>query len=364
MNATLILENGQTFVGESFGDTADKVFQLVFYTATVGYQEVLTDPTSAGQGIVVSFPLVGNYGVNEEDCQSDKTWASALIVRNLSKRGSNFRCEGNLDSFLKLHHVAGIQGIDTRALTKILRTQGSMRAMITCAEHFNIEDAINAIKSHTHSGTPYLVSCKAPVVHPACGAEKFHVAVLDYGVKKTTIESLTYAGCKVTVLPCQTKAQEILNGRYDGVYLSEGPGFATEFSDLVSQITLLYQSSLPIFAAGLGHQMLALAAGGKVVSFAGGHRGTSYPVLECEKNKILTTAQNHGFVVEEGSLSAEIADITHRSMDDGSIEGLSYTRGGCFSVQFSPAITLSAQRKEGLVARFLSEMEVNKHAKK
>ena len=336
MKATLILENGSIFTGSSIGCTEDCVCQLVFNTAMVGYQELLTDPAYAGQGVVMSYPLIGNYGVNEEDVASTRTWVQAVVVRHLSERGSNFRCQGDLNSYLKANGIVGIQGVDTRALTKILRNEGSMNAMLTCAEHFNITDVMDKLKAYKVTGKVAEVTAAESRTIETQGACKAHMAVLDLGVTNAVLDHLTHRGCRVTVLPASTPAQTILSGGYDGVLLSSGPGDPVENTGVIALVKQLYDSDLPLFGLGLGHQVLALAAGGKTQKLLYGHRGGNIPVRDLEKGKIYITSQNHGYVVADGSLDSAVAVPSHINVNDGSIEGLKYTRPNCFSMQYDP----------------------------
>lgn len=336
MKATLILENGSIFTGSSIGCTEDRVCQLVFNTAMVGYQELLTDPAYAGQGVVMAYPLIGNYGVNEEDMSSDRAWVQAVVVRHLSDRGSNFRCQGDLNSYLKANGIVGIQGVDTRALTKILRNEGSMNAMLTCAEHFNIADVMDKLKAYKVVGKVAEVSCTQSRVIEAKGECRAHMAVLDLGVTNAVLEHLTGRGCRVTVLPASTAAEAILSGGYDGVLLSTGPGDPAENADVIAQVKKLYESDLPLFGLGLGHQVLALAVGGKTEKLPYGHRGGNIPVRDLEQGKIYITSQNHGYVVVADSVPADVAVPSHTNVNDGSIEGLKYTRPNCFSMQYDP----------------------------
>ena len=206
MKATLILGNGAVFHGQSIGATGDRVCEMVFNTSMTGYQEILTDPSYAGQGIVMSYPLIGNYGVNGADNESARPWAEAFVVRHLARRGSNFRCEGNLDTYLKQHNITGIEGVDTRAITRILRNQGTMNGMITCAEDFCIEDCLSKIRAYRVEGTVERVTRKAPQVCPAHGVQKLRVALMDYGVKENMVRCLQERGCQVTVLTALTTA--------------------------------------------------------------------------------------------------------------------------------------------------------------
>ena len=220
MKATLILANGSVFSGTSIGGTSDRICEMVFNTSMTGYQEILTDPSYAGQGVVMSYPLIGNYGVNHEDNESRRPWVEALVVRHLSPQGSNFRCEDTLDSYLKQYDITGIQGVDTRALTKILRSQGSMNGMLTCAEHFNVAEVMERLRSYEVKDTIRRVTRTEPEVFDAYGEETHLVAVMDYGVKQNIIECLRRRGCKVVALPAYTPASEVLSSGFDGVMLS------------------------------------------------------------------------------------------------------------------------------------------------
>ena len=336
MKATLILANGSVFSGTSIGSTADCVCELVFNTSMAGYQEILTDPAYAGQGVVMSYPLIGNYGVNSEDNESNQTWVDALVVRHLSPRGSNFRCEGDLGTFLKENNITGIEGVDTRALTKILRNQGSMPAMLTCAEHFNIPEVLEQLKSYQITAKVAQVTRQQPEVFEAEGGEKAHVAMMDYGVTNSLIGCLTRRGCKVTVLPADTTAEAVLAGGYDGVMLSNGPGDPAENEAIIAQVKKLYDSDIPLFGIGLGHQLLALATGAKTGKLSYGHRGGNIPVRDLEKGKIYITSQNHGYVVLADSVDPAVAEISHTNVNDHSVEGLRYKRANCFTMQYNP----------------------------
>ena len=239
MKATLILANGSVFSGTSIGSTSDRICEMVFNTSMTGYQEILTDPSYAGQGIVMSYPLIGNYGVNSVDNESGRPWAEAFVVRHLSPMGSNFRCEDTLDSYLKKHNITGIEGVDTRALTKILRSQGSMNGMITCAEHFNVAEIMEKLKAYRVEGTVERVSRKEPEDCPAYGEEKYKVAMMDYGVKQNMIECLRRRGCHVTVFPATTPAETVLSGGFDGVMLSNGPGDPADNVGIIAEVKKL-----------------------------------------------------------------------------------------------------------------------------
>ncbi len=356
MRASLILENGAVFLGESIGEVGKRVCELVFNTSMTGYQEILTDPSYAGQGVVMSYPLIGNYGVNSQDNESSQPWVDALIVRRLSSLGSNFRCEGTLDDYLKEYHIAGVQGVDTRALTRILRTQGTMNGMITCGSDFSIQDALEEIKAFRVEGTVERVSRKAPETFPADGETRFKVALMDYGVKQNMIGCLTRRGCQVTVFPCHTPAEELLQGGFDGVMLSNGPGDPADNVAIIQEVKKLYESDLPIFAVCLGHQLLALATGAKTHKMPFGHRGGNHPVKDLAAGRCFITSQNHGYVVTPETVDPAVAEISHVNVNDGTVEGLRYKRPNCFTVQFHPEAAPGPMDTEYLFDRFIASM--------
>ena len=360
MKATLILANGSIFSGTSIGSTETRVCEMVFNTSMAGYQEILTDPSYAGQGVVMSYPLIGNYGVNHEDNESRRPWVEALVVRHLSPRGSNFRCEGDLDSFLKEHNISGIQGVDTRALTKILRSQGSMNGMLTCAEHFNIAQVLEELKAYRVEHTVELVTRAEPEVFPAFGEEKYHVAMMDYGVKQHMIECLRRRGCRVTALPASTPAADVLAGGYDGVMLSNGPGDPAENVEIIAELKKLYNSDIPLFGVCLGHQLLALATGAKTGRLAYGHRGGNHPVRDLEKGRVFITSQNHGYMVLADSVDPAVAEVSHVNVNDGTCEGLRYKRPNCFTTQFHPEANAGPKDTEYLFNRFIDNMAAKK----
>jgi len=356
MKATLILENGSVFTGRSVGSTADRVCEMVFNTSMVGYQEILTDPSYAGQGVVMTYPMIGNYGVNSEDNESARPWVGAFVVRHLSDRGSNFRCEGDLGSYLKKYNITGIEGIDTRALTKILRNQGTMNGLITCAEHFNVTEKLEELKAYKAAGMVKQVTCGQPVVHEAKGEQQCHMAVMDYGVPQSIIDCLTRRGCKVTVLPADTAAETVLTGGYNGVLLSPGPGDPAENGELIAQVKKLYESELPLFGIGLGHQLLALATGARIEKLPYGHRGGNHPVRDVEKGKVFITSQNHGYAVAGDSVDPAVAQVSHFHVNDKSVEGLVYKRANCFTTQFHPEGNTGPKEVEYLFNRIVEIM--------
>lgn len=356
MKATLILENGSVFRGESIGAVGERMCEMVFNTSMAGHQDILSDPSYAGQGVVLSYPLIGNVGVNGEDNQSERPWVEAVVVRHLSPRGSNFRCEGTLDDYLKQHDIVGISGVDTRALTRILRSQGAMNGMITCAEHFHVDQVVERLKAHRVSGGVARVSRRAAETLEPAGDAVCHVAVLDYGVSRQVLDSLLRRGCRVTVLPADSAARSVLAGGYHGVLLSPGPGDPAACADLVEEVKELYRSELPLLGIGLGHQLLALATGARVSRLSYGHRGANVPVRDLEKGRVFITAQNHGYVVEGDSIDPQVAQVSHVNVNDATVEGLCYRRPNCFSLQFHPEANGGPGETEYLFDRFVSCM--------
>lgn len=359
MKATLILENGVMFHGMSMGATADCVCEMVFNTSMAGYQEILTDPSYAGQGIVMTYPLIGNYGVNSEDGESRQPWAAAMIVRRLSPRGSNFRNEGTLDDYLKAHNITGIYGVDTRAITRMLRDQGTMNGMITVEENPDVEAKLNLIRSYRVQGTVEKTTRSQLQVYPGDGPR---VALLDLGVKENMIRSLHQRGCEVTVFPAHTPAQLILDGGFDGVMLSNGPGDPADNVQIIEELKKLYASDMVIFAVCLGHQLMALATGATTEKLKYGHRGGNHPVRDVDAGRVYITSQNHGYVVKAESVDPNVASISHVNVNDGTVEGLKYKNGRVFTVQFHPEASPGPKDTGYLFDQFIAKMEGKKHA--
>lgn len=359
MKATLILENGVVFHGESMGATADCICEMVFNTSMVGYQEILTDPSYAGQGVVMTYPLIGNYGVNSEDDESRNPWAAAMIVRRLSPRGSNFRNEGTLDDYLKAHNITGIHGVDTRAITRMLRDQGTMNGMITVEENPDVAAKLKLIHAYRVQGTVEKTTRSQMQIYPGSGPR---VALLDLGVKENMIRCLHNRGCDVTVFPAHTPAQVILEGGFDGVMLSNGPGDPADNLQIISEVRKLYDSDLVIFAVCLGHQIMALATGAVTEKLKYGHRGANHPVRDVAAGRVYITSQNHGYVVKAESVDPAVAEISHINVNDGTVEGLRYKNGHVFTVQFHPEASPGPRDTGYLFDQFIEKMEAKKHA--
>ncbi len=351
--AELILEDGSRFPGFPLGGSETCICEIVFNTSMTGYQELLTDPASLGQGIVMTYPLIGNYGINNEDSESGRPWAKALIVRQIAQRGSNFRCQRDVDSWLRDFGITAIHGVETRALTRLLRSKGTMNGMITCTPPENIEEALEQIRAFRIAGAVDAVSCRQPRHY---GGDGPRVAVLDLGLRESLLHSLRRRGCSVTIFPARTSAYLILRGGFDGLLFSEGPGSPEQCSELLPEIRKLCESPLPVFGVGLGHQLMAMAFGGAVEKLPHGHRGGSHPVRDTETGKVVITAQNHGYTVSVGSLPEETARVSYVNINDGSVEGLVYGDGKKFSVQFQPESSPGPTGTGFLFDRFLKLM--------
>ncbi|MVB11953.1 Carbamoyl-phosphate synthase small chain [Caprobacter fermentans] len=333
MKALLMLENGMTFEGLGFGDEHDTLCEVVFNSAMCGYPELLTDPSYAGQGVVMAYPLIGNYGVCYDDMESVRPWVSAYIVHTLSEVPSNFRCDVDLNTFLKNNHIPGLQDVDTRTLTKVLRESGTMRGMIAYGDHIDADTMKNKIRSFTLNPTVPIVSCQESSVY---GDGPIRVALPDYGVKNNIIRSLVKRGCTVKRFSYDTSFEEMMEFKPDGIMLTNGPGDPKDCKKSISELKKVYSYGIPTFAICLGHQLMALAMGFDTYKLKYGHRGINHPVKDLSENRVFITSQNHGYVVNGETIDPSVADIRFISMNDGSIEGLTYKSGKVFSVQFHP----------------------------
>ncbi|WP_394924094.1 carbamoyl phosphate synthase small subunit [uncultured Robinsoniella sp.] len=357
MKAFLILEDGTVFTGTSIGAEKEMISEIVFNTSMTGYLEVLTDPSYAGQAVVMTYPLIGNYGICHEDMESAKPWPDGYIVRELSRIPSNFRSEGTIQDFLKKHDIPGIAGIDTRALTKILREKGTMNGMITTNEHYNIEEIIPRLKAYSTGKVVEKVSCKEKYVLEGNGPK---VALLDLGAKRNIARSLNQLGCEVTVYPALTSAKEIMAQSPDGIMLSNGPGDPKECTSIIEEIRQLYHSEIPIFAICLGHQLMALATGADTHKMKYGHRGGNHPVKDLATGRVYISSQNHGYVVDTDNLDPAIAVPAFVNVNDDTNEGLAYTGKNIFTVQFHPEACPGPLDSGYLFDRFMKMMEETK----
>lgn len=358
MKAFLILEDGNVFTGESIGAQKEIISEIVFNTGMTGYLEVLTDPSYAGQSVVMTYPLIGNYGICYEDMESVQPWVDAFIVRELSRIPCNFRNEEDIQSFLARNGIPGIAGIDTRALVKLLRNKGTMNGMITTDPNYDLKDALAKIHTYKVAGVIAATSCKEKYTIPAAGTTRYKVALMDYGLKKNIVRSLTKRGCEVTVYPGFTKAEEVLAAQPDGIMLSNGPGDPKECKEIIEEVKNLFDSNTPIFAICLGHQLLALANGGDTKKMKYGHRGANHPVKDLKTGRVYISTQNHGYMVMEDSIDPDKAEISFVNVNDSTVEGVHYLGKNVFSVQFHPEACAGPMDSEFLFDRFLHMMEV------
>lgn len=354
MKAYLILEDGTVFEGTSIGSSREVISEIVFNTSMTGYLEVLTDPSYAGQAVVMTYPLIGNYGICREDMESRQAWPDGYIVRELSRIPSNFRSGDTIDHFLKEQDISGISGIDTRALTKILREKGTMNGMITTNGDYDLEEVKEKIRQYTVKGVVLKTSVKKPYVLPGDGKK---VALLDCGAKDNIARNLNKRGCEVTVYPADTPAEEILKTDPDGIMLSNGPGDPAENVGIIEEVRKLYESSVPIFAICLGHQLMALATGAKTYKLKYGHRGGNHPVKDLETGRVYITSQNHGYAVDEESLDPSVAVPAFVNVNDKTNEGLKYVGKNIFTVQYHPEACPGPLDSGYLFDRFMRMME-------
>ena len=355
MKAFLILEDGHVFTGRSIGSTREAVSEIVFNTSMTGYLEVLTDPSYAGQAVVMTYPLIGNYGICYEDMESERPWVDGFIVRELSRMPSNFRSEDTIQNFLEKNDIPGICGIDTRALTKILRESGTMNGMITTDENYNMDEVMKKLKAYSTGDEVSKVSCREKKVLPGDG---YKVALLDLGAKKNIARSLNERGCEVTIYPSSTTAEEIIASRPDGIMLSNGPGDPKACVQVIKEIRKLYETEIPIFAICL----MALATGADTFKLKYGHRGGNHPVKDMETGRVYISSQNHGYAVDPESLDPQVAVPAFTNVNDGTNEGLKYVGKNIFTVQYHPEACPGPQDSSYLFDRFLKMMEEKKNA--
>ena len=345
----LILQDGQVFEGVRFGAEADTVGELVFTTGMCGYVETLTDPSYAGQIVMQTYPLIGNYGIIREDFEG-ACCVKGYVVREYCDTPSNFRTDCDLDAYLKEQGVPGLCGVDTRELTRIIREHGVMNAAI-CDE---IPADLTPIKTYAITGVVEAVSCKEPDRYQAEGEERFRVSLLDYGAKRNIVRELQKRGCTVTVLPATTSAEEILAADPDGVMLSNGPGDPAENTYQIEQIRKLL-GKVPMFGICLGHQLTALAAGGSTYKLKYGHRGVNQPVRDLNGVRTYITSQNHGYAVDGDTV--KLGKVRFVNANDGTCEGIDYPELKAFTVQFHPEACTGPKDTSFLFDRFVELMK-------
>lgn len=359
MKAFLILEDGHVFTGTSIGSRKEIISEIVFNTSMTGYLEVLTDPSYAGQAVCMTYPLIGNYGICYEDTESLRPWPDGYIVREVSRTASNFRSEDTIQNFLKRFDIPGIAGIDTRALTRLLREKGTMNGMITTNEQYNLEEILPRLRAYNTGNVVERVTCSEKSVLKGGGKK---VALLDLGAKNNIARSLHQRGCQVTIYPASTVAEEILADRPDGIMLSNGPGDPKECTQIIQEIRKLYQSDVPIFAICLGHQLMALATGADTYKMKYGHRGGNHPVKDLETGRVYISSQNHGYVIKEETIDPDVAEVSFINVNDKTIEGLDYKNKNIRTVQFHPEACPGPQDTAYLFDEFMDRMKGAKNA--
>ena len=345
----LVLQDGQVFEGIRFGGGGDTVGELVFTTGMCGYIETLTDPSYAGQIVLQTYPLIGNYGIIREDFEG-ACCVRGYVVREYCDVPSNFRTDCDLDAFLRERDVPGLYGVDTRQLTRIIREHGVMNAVI-CDQ---VPADLDVVKTYAVTGVVEAVTCQEPSVHPAEGEEKFRVSLLDYGAKRNIVRELQKRGCTVAVLPATTTAEDILAANPDGVMLSNGPGDPAENVFQIEQIKKLL-GKVPMFGICLGHQLTALAAGGGTYKLKYGHRGVNQPVRDLSGVRTFITSQNHGYAVDSDTV--KVGRVSFANANDGTCEGIDYPDLKAFTVQFHPEACTGPKDTSFLFDRFVELMK-------
>lgn len=375
MKAILLLEDGTVFEGNSFGAKGQKCGEVVFNTSMSGYQEILTDPSYSEQIITMTYPLIGNYGTSSDDCESDRVFASGFIVKENCEIPSNWRNKKSLSDYLKANNVVGLEGIDTRKLVKHIRTKGAMKGIIS-SDELNVDVLKKQLAKYPglvgrdivkDVTTKKSYDWSQGVVDVLTGKEdkpksKYKVVAYDFGIKQNILRMLYSAGCDVLVVPADTSAQEVLKQKPDGVFLSNGPGDPSAVSYAIENVKELL-GKVPIFGICLGHQILALALGGKTYKLKFGHRGANHPVKNLKTEKIEITSQNHGFCVDVDSLDKNNVEFTHWNLNDNTVEGLRSKKLNAFSVQYHPEASPGPHDSSYLFEYFI-ELMADKSSRK
>ncbi len=357
MKAILALEDGRFFEGTSFGARGERFGEVVFNTSMTGYQEILTDPSYKGQIVTMTYPLIGNYGVNEDDFESMKPHVEGFVVRECCRYPSNWRCLKSLPDFLAENDVLGIEGVDTRALTKHIREAGAMRAVLSTGDH-DVESLVAKAKASPGLVGRDLVkevTCSEEYRVAARGEPRFRVVAFDFGIKRNILNNLSDRGCDVIVVPAQTTAAEVLAHQPDGVFLSNGPGDPEGVPNVVETIRQLI-TQIPTFGICLGHQMLGLAFGAKTHKLKFGHHGGNQPIKNLETGKVEIAAENHGFAVVFETIPDDVK-VTHSNLNDQTVEGMRHLKLPIFSVQYHPEASPGPHDARYLFERFIAEME-------
>ncbi|MBU8907082.1 carbamoyl phosphate synthase small subunit [Desertibacillus haloalkaliphilus] len=359
MKRQLILEDGTVFVGKAFGSEHEKAGEVVFNTGMTGYQEILSDPSYCAQIVTLTYPLIGNYGINRDDFESISPAIHGLIVKEAAIQPSNWRSEESLDTLLKANDIPGLEGIDTRKLTRMIRNYGTLKGKL-CSMDVDVNDVVAELKSTSlPTNQVAQVSTKDPYHAPGRG---HRVVLVDFGFKHGILENLIKRECDVIVVPYDTTAEEILRLRPDGIMLSNGPGDPENVPEGIEMIRHLV-GKVPIFGICLGHQLLALACGAKSVKMKFGHRGSNHPVRELATGRIDITSQNHGYTIEAKSLEETRLEVTHVAVNDGTVEGVAHLDYPAFSVQYHPEASPGPEDANGLFQAFIEMIKDNKNGR-
>ena len=352
--AHLVLADGTTYTGTAFGATATAIGEVVFNTGMTGYQEILTDPSYAGQIVALTYPLIGNYGVNPDDFESKRVQVSGFIVKELADAPSNWRSEGTLDSFLKTHNVVGIAGLDTRALTQNLRSHGVMMGALSSEKTpEELHAALAAAAGYGEVVYTRQVTTPEPYVWPsATGDAKYRIALMDYGVKFNILRSLAALGAEVTVYPAFTPAEDVLATNPDGIFLSPGPGDPALLGDIIQNVRVLSHAK-PTMGICMGNQLLGCAFGGHTFKLPFGHRGANHPVKDLETGRVVITSQNHGYALAADGFHDPDVEVWQINLNDGTVEGLRHKTLPVFSIQYHPEASPGPADSRDYFARFL-----------
>ncbi|CAN5703123.1 glutamine-hydrolyzing carbamoyl-phosphate synthase small subunit [soil metagenome] len=356
--AILVLEDGRTFHGASFGAEGETFGEMVFNTSMSGYQEILTDPSYAGQIVCMTYPLIGNYGVNEEDVESRRPWAEGFVVKEASRIASNWRSTETLDVYLQRNNIVGIERIDTRALVRHIRDKGAMRAAISTIDldPAKLLERVLTSPDMKDRELATTVTVDEKFEYPSMDATRFHVVAYDFGVKTNSLREFARIGCHITVVPAGTSAAEAIALKPDGIFLSNGPGDPSAMKSVINEIRKLAESNVPMFGICLGHQLLGSAFGAETFKMKFGHRGGNQPIKDLTTGKVEITAHNHGFAFDADSLPAEI-EVTHINLNDNTVAGLRHKTLPVFSVQYHPESAPGPHDSEYLFRRFIDLME-------
>ena len=358
--AFLCLEDNFLLEGESIGAKGEAFGEVVFNTSITGYQEILTDPSYKGQIVTMTYPHIGNYGVNPEDVESHKPFVEGFVVKELSRMTSNYRAEAGLEEYLVQYGIVGIQGVDTRALTKHLRTHGAKKGIISTETNDpkKLLEKVRASPGLVGRDLVKEVTCEKSYVweEGVAAPERYHVVAIDYGIKQNILRQLSKAGCRVTVLPAMATAKDVLSYKPDGLFLSNGPGDPEAVTYAIETVQNLL-GKVPIFGICLGHQILGLALGGKTFKLKFGHHGGNHPVLRVEDQKVEITCQNHGFCVDLDSIPGKEVELTHVNLNDRTVEGMRHKKIPVFSVQYHPEASPGPHDSRYLFQDFLRLME-------